>query len=371
VLFSNQHGAVVRFDNFATGSGSLDLQTSSAFNLGALAGAFAFNVSGVDSGGASEASAGVFTVDASGNLIAGVQDNSDNGGVTQNDALTAVPAAMTAPVSGSGRGTLTLISAALGTRNFAFYVVGANQIRMIEIDSLPALAGDAFRQISTAISGSFAFTAAGSNLTSPFAAGGILDTDGAGNVLGTSVEDVNAGGTINSGVSLSGSFSAIANGRSTLSLNGAIHYAVYPSTAGLQLLRIDSNFVVSGTAFQQSGSFSDSTINGRYGANITGVAGSSIGPIEFDGVYHLTANGTGQLTGAQDLNSFGTLAPNLSVSGTAHLAANGRSPTGTAGTLNTAAANLQVIYYAVSGSQILFIEVDNNSVAAGTLSQQQ
>jgi hypothetical protein len=369
VLLSNQHGAVIRFDANATASGSLDLQSSSAFNLASFNGNFVFNISGVDSGRAPEASTGVFTLDTLGNLTAGVQDTSDNGTITS-DALTVATAAMTAPSNSNGRGTLTISSAAFPTaRQFVFYVVDANTIRMIAINS-PALAGDAFRETSTTISGSFAFTASGSDAGVPFVAGGILNTDGAGNVLGTSVEDVNSGGTINTGVGLSGSFSAVTNGRSTVSLNGgAINYAVYPSDAGLQLLRLDSSFVVAGTAFQQSGSFSNSTISGRYGANITGVVSNGITTSEFDAVYQLTADGAGNLRGAQDINFSGTITTNLAVRGTAPLAADGRSSS--TGTLDTSAGNLNVIYYAVSNSRILFIEVDNNAVAVGAFSQQQ
>jgi len=368
VLFSNQHAAVVRFDNFATASGSLDMQTSSAFNLAALAGNLVFNVSGTDSARAPESSAGVFTVNSSGAVTAGVQDTSDNGAISNGggagDTLTA--GALNAPSNANGRGTMSLTSTALGTRNFAFYVVSANQIRLIEVDPAPApvLAGDAFRQGSTGISGSFAFTNSGANGTAPFAEGGILNTDGAGNIVSGSVEDVNNGGTINTNQALTGTYMVAATGRGTLNLNVAT-FAIYPSTGGIQILEIDNNTVNSGTAFQQSGSFSNSTINGRYGANITGVAAPST---EFDAVYQLTANGNGTLTGAQDINLGGTLSANLAFNGVTALASNGRGP---GGKLNTAAGNLSVIYYAVNSSRILFIEVDSNAVAVGSFSQQQ
>ena len=369
VLFSNQHAAVVRFDNFATASGSLDMQTSSAFNLAALAGNFVFNISGTDSARAPEASAGFFTVNSSGAVTAGVQDTSDNGAISNGggtgDTLTA--GALNPPSNANGRGTMSLTSTALGTRNFAFYIVSANQIRLIEIDSAPVLAGDAFRQGSTSISGSFAFTNSGANAGVPFAEGGILSTDGAGNIVNGSVEDVNNGGTISTNQALTGTYVVAATGRGTLNLNsGGINFAIYPSTAGIQVLEIDNNTVVSGTAFQQSGSFSNSTINGRYGANITGVAAPST---EFDAVYQLTANGNGALTGAQDINLGGTLSANLAFNGVATLSSNGRASA--VGKLNTAAGNLSVIYYAVNSSRILFIEVDNNAVAVGSFSQQQ
>jgi len=230
VLFSSQHAAVVRFDNFATASGSLDIQTSSAFNLPALAGNFVFNVSGTNGAGAPEASAGVFTVNSSGAVTAGVQDTSDNGAIPNGsgtgDTLTA--GALNPPSNSNGRGTMSLTSTALGTRTFAFYVVSADQIRLIEIDSAPVLAGDAFRQGSTSISGSFAFTNSGANAGAPFAEGGILHTDGAGGVVTGSVEDVNNGGTISTNQALSGTYAVAITGRGTLSLNsGGINFAIY------------------------------------------------------------------------------------------------------------------------------------------------
>jgi hypothetical protein len=375
VLFSNQHGAVIRFDTFATASGSLDLQNSSAFSLSSLAGSLVFNVGGADAGGLPEDSVGVFTVTSSGAITGGVQDTSDNGTVTQNEALVAATGAMGAPSSGNGRGTLTIGSATLGARHYAYYVVSATQIRMIGIDSAPVLAGDAFRQSSTTITGPSAFTVSGATGNTTFFAGGILNIDASGD-HGSSVEDVIAiGSAANQNVALSGSFSAVTNGRSTLSMNGAtINYAAYPSSGGLQLLRTDSALVAAGTAFQQSGSFSNNTINGRYGASLSGVLFNGINFLEFDAVHQLSANGAGQITGAQDINSPGAPATNLIVHGTFALGSNGRS---TSGTLNTAAVGLDVFYYAVDSTHILFIAADTISntaaiaVAVGALSQQQ
>src|SRR5258708_3878302 len=48
VLLSGQSGLLVRFDNAATASGTIDLQNSGAFSNSTLAGAFAFNLSGID-----------------------------------------------------------------------------------------------------------------------------------------------------------------------------------------------------------------------------------------------------------------------------------------------------------------------------------
>ncbi|HWX56006.1 MAG TPA: hypothetical protein VN176_15565 [Verrucomicrobiae bacterium] len=361
VLLTSQHGLVVRFDNNASASGSIDQQTSSAFNLASLAGSFAFNIFGIDGAANTDASAGVFTADASGNITGGVQDTNDNGTLSTN--ATVPPAALAISNPSNGRGTLSITTVADGTRTFAYYVISANQIRLIETDIAPALSGDAFRQSSTTISGSFAFTVAGVGTGGAFVAGGIINTDGSGNVLSTSTEDVNNGGVISQNVALSGTYS-VSGGRGTITLNaGAIHLAAYPSMNGIQLLEIDNTTDVSGSAFQQTGPFSNSTFSGKYGLNATGLA-APLTPFDF--IAQSTADGSGHITGAQDLNNGGVLTSNLALTGTYSLGANGRST----GTLSSAAGSLNVIYYAASSSHLLFIEIDTNSVAVGTIQQQ-
>lgn len=364
VLLSNQRALVIRFDNNSTASGVIILQDSSAFSLAALAGTFAFNLSGVDvSGtGADEVSGGVFTVDSSGNLTSGVQDTNNNGSILSNVAMTPAAAAMSAPAN--GRGTLA-ITAGGSTLHFVYYVANANELMLLEIDSSPALGGSAFRQTSTAISGSFAFTVAGaSNSGVAIVVGGIVNTDGAGNVLNSSTEDANDGGAVSQNVALSGTYSVAANGRGTLSLNGgAANFAIYPSSSGIQLIELDAGSVTSGAAFQQSGSFSNSTIQGNYGQNFTGVVTNSA---EIDSVAQFTADGGGHVSGAIDFNNGGSLSSNLALSGAYSVSSNGRGT----GVFQSNLGNQNLIFYAVSTTRVLFIEVDSNLPAVGEMDQQ-
>jgi hypothetical protein len=274
---------------------------------------------------------------------------------------------MGSPAGGNGRGTLSITTGGTGTRNFAYYVINSTQIRMIETDSATVLSGDAFNQPSTSIAGNFAFTASGASGAVPFAVGGILDTS-SGNVVSPSVEDANAGGTINTGVALTGAFSSVTNGRGTLAMNGAtINYAVYPSSGGLQILRTDAGLTVSGTAFQQTGPFSTNAISGRFGGSLTGVD-LNFG-IEFDALTQFTADGSGRITGAMDLNNSGTVTTGLALTGTYSLDSTGRSPSPFA-VLNNPARSQTVVLYAVSSSRVLFVEIDS-SVAVGAFAQQQ
>lgn len=363
VLLSAQRALVIRIDNNSTASGSINLQNASAFSLSALAGTFALNLSGVNAigNGQTAISGGVFTVDTSGNLTSGVQDTNDNGAVSANVAMTPATAAMSNPAN--GRGTLA-ISAGGSTRNFVYYVADANHIKLVEVDLSPALAGDAFRQTGTAISGSLAFTIAGMSTSGVFVAGGILNTDGAGNVLGSSTEDQNNAGTVTQNIGLTGTYSVAANGRGTLALNGgSVNFAIYPSSAGIQVTGIDSNSVTSGAAFQQAGPFSNTTIQGNYGMNFTGVTG---GANEIDSVAQFSADGGGNANGAVDFNNGGSLSTNLALTGTYSMNTNGRGT----GTLKSTLATQNLIFYAVSSTRALFIDVDANLVAVGEVDHQ-
>jgi hypothetical protein len=372
VLLSNSTGLVIRYDSAGTASGRIDLQNSSDFSNTALAGAFAFNLSGVDVNEAPDTTAGAFTFNSTGTISTGVQDMNDDGNLTANAAISGGTVA--SPTS--GRGTITL-NTSTGLLDFAYYVIDANHIRIVSTDPAPVFSGDAFRQPSsfatstTFAAGSFAFTVAGDADGSPFAEGGILTADGNGNITGGS-EDLNVAGALTENISVSsGSYTIASTGRGTLSLNSeGQEFAIYPTmTGGVQIMDLAS--IDNGTALEQSATtFSNSSITGAYGLNFTGINLSE--GAEVDAISQFTADGNGNITGALDLNNSGTLSSGQSLSGTYTTSANGR---GTA-TLNFPAetglglSNLSVVYYAVSGSQALFIETDGAQVSVGVFSQQ-
>jgi hypothetical protein len=368
VLLSNSNGLVIRFDNNATASGSLDLQNSGAFSTAALAGSFAFNLSGINAGGNPDSTAGAFTFDSAGTVTTGVQDLNDNGAVLANTAISS--GTVSSPTSGRGLITLNTSNGAL---DFAFYVIDANHIRLISTDVAPAFSGDAFRQPSSLSvasafpAGSFAFTLAGAAAGSPFVAGGILNADGNGNITSGSTEDNNMAGTLTQNIAVNGTYTMANTGRGTLLLNGTNQsFAIYPTmTGGLQMLVLNTA-IASGTALQQSGMpFANSTVSGNFGLNFSGVNLNQV--VEVDTVAQFAANGNGGMTGASDFNFAGSLSPSQTLSGTYSFAANGRGT----GTLNFAGSNFTVIHYIVSGSRVLFIEADNQQPAVGVFAQQQ
>jgi hypothetical protein len=366
VLVSGGRALVTRFESSATGSGSMDLQNASAFSTTALAGTFVFNLSGVNASGGSAATLGSITTDTTGTVTSGVQDLSDNGVVTTNQ-----PISGSIQVAGNGRGTATLNTAA-GTRNFAFYVVDSNRLKLVETDTLPALAGDAFRQtgaISNAsVTGPFAFTVAGNDVTfGPFAAGGVLSSDGAGTIT-SGTEDRNDGGAVTTNIAVTGTYALAANGRGTASITnataGTLNFVLYPTTNGVQLLETDTGLVVIGAAFPQSGTLSTASVQGNYGLNYSAVSLASGG--ELDAVASLNANGTGHATGIIDINNVGSTSTGTSLTASYSADATGRGPL----TLQTGLGPQNMAIYILNNNRALFVELDGDIVAAGTLEHQ-
>lgn len=365
VIVGNNRALVTRFEQSATGSGSLDLVNSSAFSTAALAGTFVFNLAGLDSAGKSEATVGSITTDSTGIVTSGVQDESDDGITFTNEAITGG----SLQVGANGRGT-ALLNTALGQLNFAFYVVDANRIKLVETDSLPALGGDAFRQSGTisnaSLSGPFAFTVAGNDVNiGPFAAGAIFAADGAGNIT-SGTEDVNDAGAATPNAPISGTYALDASGRGTASLSnatvGTLTFVIYPTTNGVQMLNTNSNLVVSGAAFPQTGVLSNGTVQGAYGMNYTAASANG----QLDSVGSISANGSGHLTGITDINNAGSTSTGTALTGDYSLDATGRGPL----TLQSFLGQQNMAIYVLNGSRALFVELDSDIVAAGAIEHQ-
>ncbi|MBZ5681095.1 MAG: hypothetical protein LAO24_13415 [Acidobacteriia bacterium] len=366
VLTSSSHGLVIRFDNSGSGSGSLDLQ--SAVTQSQLAGSYALNLSGVDQTFTNPlASVAGFTLDSAGNITTGVQDINDFG-----TALAALSLSGTVPVGSAGLpGVGQLVtSTTLGTLQFDVFVIDANHIKFIEIDSTAILSGDAFSQSASFPTGPTVFTMAGLDFIPtqpvPFVAGGFMVSDGAGNIMSTSTEDVNDAGNVAQVASFAGSYSPLSGGRSVLTLIGFNNaslvntstFAAYPSSGGVQMLEIDGNGITSGFALPQTGTLLGSAQG--YGLNLT--ASNSNG-FEEDDIAEFTHT-NGNFSGLIDINDQGATTFGHSFTGTytADSTNSGRA------VISTNAFNL--VSYVVSGSSVLFIETDSNQVGLGAFQVQ-
>ncbi len=362
VLISPQHGLISRFDSFATASGTIDRQEFATFSQSALQGNFAFSATGVNGSSVVFQAAGALSLDSTGSITAGVQDENDGGGLHTELGLTG-----SVVVNNDGIGTAQLTTAR-GTLNFTAFVVDADHVKLLGTDTDPALGGDLYRRqgslSNASFSGAYAFTLGGASGNGPFAAGGVLTSDGNGRIV-SGTEDINDGGNVTTNLSLTGTYALAANGRGTMTLNssgGASHFAIYPWTGGVQLIQIDAVPVSGGTVFPQSGAMSNSAFQGKYGFNLSGAV--DLGPADW--IAQLTANGSGGTTGAIDSNLQGSIIQGLALAGNYSLGANGRGTW----SLLSSQGRQNLMLYAVSNSRVLVFSADSNTVAVGVLEQQ-
>lgn len=384
VLTSGAHGLISRFDNDGTGSGTIDRQASNVAQS-ALQGSYAFGFSGVDSTVINPlATVGSFTLDGNGNITSGTEDFGDNGISSGLKNLT-VQGSVIAGSPGSAQ--LTTGAFGFGTLHFDVWVIDPTHLKFIETDARAFLEGDAFVSTGqTAFpSGPLVFTLSGEDTSyGSFAAGGLLTSDGSSRITG-GLEDVNDDGYVAEAPSISGSFSS-SGARTVLTLNGIYNgnlvnntlgtgnykFAAYPYAGGVILLEIDnggnSTLGISGGNVYNQSATSISTSQG-YGLNLTGA--NYYG--EVDLIAEFATSGS-SMNGLYDVNNFGYTASDLSLgTGTYSIGSNGR---GTASfpalqtNGNSAIGALNLTFYVVDSSTVVFIETDGNQLATGTFQLQ-
>lgn len=381
-LISEQHSLLVRFDNMATGSGTIDRANPAEFSISAIANDYAFGISGIDSGGFSMAIAGRFFSDGAGTfpVNSAIQDVNDAGTVTTADV--SLHGNIINLDGSTGRGTLEFISTApgTGTLTFAFYIIDNTHLKLVEIDAggSPVLAGDAFSAPSSitlaSLNGSYAFTVGGAESAGPYAAGGVFTAKGNGMISG-GVQDINEQANVlhtmqtltpTSTYSLNPTTSSnrILLTLSTGSTN--FMYAVYPTSSNsFEMVEVDSVVTISsGAGFLQS---STSAPAGTYGLNTTGQTVN--GEQDING--SVAAAGSLALTGYLDINETGQIFLNtpLSNSSITAPATFGRG-TLTLATAKPTSASFTFAYYTVDNSTVLVIEMDKVAVTLGTMARQ-
>ncbi len=374
VLTSSTHGLVTEFDKNGSGSGTIDLQTS-GLTQSSFAGPYAFSLAGVDLSDNPDATAGAFTLDQNGNITAGsgVQDFDDAGFAYTNQALSgsAVLGTGTAP------GSATLATDTFGTLSFDFYAIDATHLKFIETDSLPILSGDVFTQTGASIpTGAMVFALAGLDSSGPVAAGGLMTSAGAGS-FPSGLEDLNDAGNLSPAqLIFSGTPAGAAGvgGRIDVNFSGfspAFQFAIYPYSGGgggVLMLETDGlGAIMAGAAYAQSAtSFAASQ---GYGLNLSGSNGA-----EVDDIAEFTAGSatsSPNVTGILDENDDGATNKPETLSGTytPDSPATGRGSI-VVPTLAYGILELDLEYYVVDSSTIIFIEGDTNQVSVGTFELQ-
>lgn len=375
-VISPQQALVVRFDALATGSGTMDLANVADFS-GIADGNYAFGVSGVDSGGFSMAIAGRFL--SSGGtfpLNNAIQDANDAGTVTQADAT--LHGNVVSFDSASGRGTLEFQSTAVkpSTLTFAFYIVDDTHLKLVEIDQVPVLAGDAFSApaiITNASlqSGNYAFTLGGASGGGPFAAGGVFKSSGTGTIGGGDFDTVVNGAARAGSIASTSTYSVTPASSNRLSMsmivgNTTLQFGVYPTSNGTaELVEVDANFVSGGLASAQSAT---TTPQGSFSFNLTGVSGN----LEQDFVGTIATTGANSLGGYLDVNVTGSIFGNTPLATNSVINAPDSFGRGTTTLFTTppTSATIGLTYYTISNSQALVLEVDGSATTVGTLAKQ-
>jgi hypothetical protein len=382
---SNARVLISEFDTFATATGSVDQQTSTA----APAGGYAFNLGGLDGSTPQSnlAVGGILNISGASIVVGNsVLDYNDGGIIGQ--ALTFASGTVSAPDS-FGRVVFTLNPAgntALQSFAAAGYTVGTNQIQLVETnDSLGGdLGGTALGQgsntgkfnLASVAGNSYAFGAIGQDTTS---AGGSNIVQMAGGF------GLNANGTVSGDLALNdlyfsfgsqivgGTYTVDPTGRVTLtatissnqiSNNPTFTFQLYLDGNGNALeLGVDTLQITSGLAYLQQAPGSD--FEGSYAVNVYGFssinsepAWAAAGPVT---VASDAFSGFTDYSVQNAANSASIITPGVPLTGTEN------SSIGWFNLYGLNAANPQTQsgfgYYPIDNRRVIAIELDNQQTS--------
>ena len=207
----------------------------------------------------------------------------------------------------TGRGTVGIDVSGVGTLNFAYYVVSASQLLLVQTDAITGPGGSLFTGQILQQSGTFtaaSLDAVGvletqgldtnNSPATPDAQAGFFTPNGSGS-LSVTLDD-NDGGTMSTGTA-SGTYSVASNGRVTTTLTGENHPPLLYMIAKNQAILLSTGGKVSfGTLTPQVGSsFTLASLDGNY-------LGGNEQPVDSNvkaNLIQINANGAGSLTGTQ------------------------------------------------------------------------
>jgi hypothetical protein len=404
-LVSTTKALINEFDQSATASGELDLQTSTAPLCATPPCGYAFYLNGGDSVTNPTTIGGVMTITGLGattgsGTISGtgsVLDFNDLSTVLQNQPFS--PSTVSAPDSfGRMQFSLLINSSEIAGIGLIGYTVDGNRIPLIENDNDPndifsgVTSGSAFAQGSNtgtftnaSIEGtSFVFATNGQDLNNYFQVAGILTTNADGTTVSGTLNANDLTGTgVQAPIPFTGTYTVDSTGRVTLSglTDGFISTAQIYLSGGSQasMITMDLTDAAAGYIFQQTGnSFTSNSFSGNYAFNATGYGLPVIlAPIEFDAVGSIYANGIESITGNVDQNILASVqaaTPTSRIALTGAFTANADGIfTGTIGGLDITKSTNQdsFIYYLIDASKGVAIETDPYQLTLGYFELQQ
>ena len=369
---------ISEFDNFATGTGSIDLQTSQA----APSGGYAFLIAGVgfDTSNNALATALGGVLNISGTTISTTASVFDVNFGADNRSKQVFTAGSVSAADSFGKITIGLTpDPALNLADFKLtgYIIGPNQIQLIESqqDNLGFnLAGMALGQGSN--TGNFS-AASLSGKTYVFGSAGV-DGNGVVNLAGTFAFGANNALTGSMAVNdlttfgvqtiQSGTYTVDPTGRVTLSsvtlspITDVLTFQAYLDGNGnAMVMGADDVQVSAGPAYVQT--TTSATVFGPYGlatmgflTNTSGSPWSAAGPVTIN---------SGTYSGSTDYNNAGTPNAAQSLSGTTNSSTGTVSLTGL-NALSFSQTN-SFVNYAVDGNRVVSISIDQGLLALGTL----
>jgi hypothetical protein len=325
------NGVLAEYDTWASGSGTLDLQTSTA----APAGGYAFFNGGIDANGGPIVIGGVINVDSAGGIsgAGSIFDQNDFGTLSSDQTFAA---STVTPPDALGSVTFTLnpttASSTVAEFTMVGYIVDANTIKWVEnwkVDLLGANAGgvalgqngkNGTYDSSSLSGGSGVFWAVGAdnNLGGiPLQTAGLLtfnangslsgilsyndlvvvSGNGGNTLIGGGTWTIDASGTGNDGGTGRVTITNVSDGVTTLNLQ------LFLAHNGATVISMDASDWVAGLGYGQNGSgaFTAASFSGNYAMNVT--QQDTFANFEYDGVGAVTSDGTtSTFTGFSDLN---------------------------------------------------------------------
>ncbi|NDQ55474.1 MAG: hypothetical protein GZ088_00205 [Acidipila sp.] len=363
VIISVNRALIIQFDTFASGTGSINQQAPTDFNVSAISGAYVINFYGFSAVGSSYVATGILTADGRGALL-GVIDENDG------DFKPNLPLAGTYTLAPNGRGTAILATSS-ATSHFSFYVISRSVLTFVELDSLPFVSGVARAQQGapfaiSSFSGDYAFGAGGQTVSGPFASAGRLTADGRGTIL-AGVRDDNDTVNVTRNLAFTGAYTVSPQGRGTGTLTSPttsytlLFYMISQTEA--VLMSSDPALVSIGEmSGQQSAPFGDSSVHGRFGVMDSILTGG----LEQDVVSQITIDGAGTGHGLQDLNAGLLPTPPTVVTATFSISANGR----VMATMSGARGQSDFALYLASSSRAYLVGLNPGVAERGLVEKQ-
>jgi hypothetical protein len=313
---------------------------------------------------------GQLNLDGAGNIPGGQVELNDSG----NYSGVMTPSG-TYSVAANGRGVMTVHDNLGDVFNFAMYVVSSNRVLLVELDTDSQMVGAAGRQTSglgtAALTNNYVLPLSGGTSQDGFNSGflyysvGVMHADGAGDIS-NGVEDVNDHALGNSeALPFSGSYSADTTGRGTATLTDSkrtLHYVFYQVAPSLAFfLSTDSFAVLTGRVEQQTpATYGTSSLQGNFCLLLNDDLSAAT---TITGQF--LADGSGNVSGQEDQNSFGNLTSNIPLSGTYSIESTGRGTTTVHATIGGVDHVSNFHFYMVSGSEVRFMQIDPSSRMLG------